>query len=62
MESNAFILLYSHHLFHCLSALTRKCGKEDNTNITLLPPDVFKVRNIEAGLMSGEGDELVDLI
>src|SRR5260221_3360003 len=36
--------------------------KDDNTNITLLPSDVFKVRNMEATLVDSRGNELVECI
>ena len=38
------------------------CGKDDNTNVTLLPSDVFEVRNTEATLVDSGGDELVECI
>ncbi len=37
-------------------------GKDDNTNITLLPSDVFEVWNMEATLVDSGGDELVEHI
>ena len=37
-------------------------GKDDNTNVTLLPSDVFKVHNMEATLVDSRGDELVEHI
>ena len=37
-------------------------GRDDNTNITLLPSDVFKVHNMEATLVDSRGDELVECI
>src|SRR5258708_7679040 len=47
-------------------ALSRRsdhpCGKDDNTNITLLPSDVFEVCNTEAILMDSRGDKLVEHI
>ncbi len=36
--------------------------KDDNANITLLPSDVFKVRNTEATLVDSGGNELVECI
>src|SRR5260370_1749040 len=38
------------------------CRKDDNTNITLLPSDVFEVHNTEATLVDSRGDELVECI
>src|SRR5258705_10020939 len=38
------------------------CRKDDNTNITLLPSDVFEVHNTEATLVDSRGDELVEHI
>src|SRR5258708_7340937 len=37
-------------------------GKDDNANVTLLPSDVFKVRNTEAILVDSGGNELVECI
>src|SRR5258705_7689737 len=37
-------------------------GKDDNTNVTLLPSNVFEVRNTEATLVDSRGDELVECI
>src|SRR5258708_22677871 len=37
-------------------------GKDDNTNVTLLPSDVFEVCNMEATLVDSGGDELVEHI
>ena len=37
-------------------------GKDDNANVTLLPSDVFEVRNTEATLVDSRGDELVEHI
>ena len=37
-------------------------GKDDNANVTLLPPDVFEVRNTEATLVDSGSDELVERI
>ena len=37
-------------------------GKDDNTNVTLLPSDVFEVRNTEATLVDSGGNELVECI
>src|SRR5258708_1946154 len=37
-------------------------GRDDNTNVTLLPPNVFKVHNMEATLVDSRGDELVEHI
>src|SRR5260221_2655183 len=38
------------------------CRKDDNTNITLLPSDVFEVHNMEATLVDSRGDKLVEHI
>src|SRR5258707_15408652 len=38
------------------------CRKDDNANITLLPSNVFEVRNMEATLVDSRGDELVECI
>ncbi len=38
------------------------CRKDDNTNITLLPSDMFEVHNMEATLVDSRGDELVEHI
>src|SRR5258707_4603492 len=38
------------------------CRKDDNTNVTLLPSDVFEVHNMEATLVDSRGDELVECI
>src|SRR5258708_30815252 len=38
------------------------CRKDDNANVTLLPSDVFEVRNTEATLVDSRGDELVERI
>ena len=37
-------------------------GKDDNTNVTLLPSNVFEVCNMEATLVDSRGDELVEHI
>ena len=37
-------------------------GKDDNANVTLLPPNVFEVRNTEATLVDSGGDKLVECI
>src|SRR5260221_596127 len=37
-------------------------GKDDNTNVTLLPSDVFEVHNTEATLVDSGGDKLVECI
>src|SRR5258708_1117596 len=37
-------------------------GKDDNANVTLLPSDVFEVRNMEATLVDSRGDKLVEHI
>src|SRR5258708_32457692 len=37
-------------------------GKDDNTNVTLLPSNVFEVCNMEAPLVDSRGDELVECI
>ncbi len=36
--------------------------KDDNTNITLLPSNVFEAQNMEATLVNSGGDELVECI
>ncbi len=36
--------------------------KDDNANVTLLPSDVFEVRNMEATLVDSRGNELVECI
>ena len=36
--------------------------KDDNTNVTLLPSNVFEVHNTEATLVDSGGDELVEHI
>src|SRR5258708_3587904 len=38
------------------------CRKDDNANVTLLPSNVFEVRNMEATLVDSRGDELVERI
>src|SRR5258705_11565273 len=38
------------------------CGKDDNANVTLLPSNVFEVRNTEATLVDSGGNELVEHI
>src|SRR5258707_493742 len=38
------------------------CRKDDNANITLLPSNVFEVRNMEVTLVDSRGDELVECI
>ena len=38
------------------------CRKDDNANVTLLPSDVFKVRNMEATLVDSRGNKLVECI
>ena len=37
-------------------------GKDDNANVTLLPSNVFEVRNTEATMVDSGGDELVEHI
>ena len=37
-------------------------GEDDNADITLLPSNVFEVRNTEATLVDSGGDELVERI
>ncbi len=37
-------------------------GKDENSNVTLLPSDVFKVQNTEATLVDSRGNELVECI
>ena len=48
------------------NALSRRsdhpCRKDDNANITLLPSNVFKVRNTEATMVDSGGDKLVECI
>ena len=38
------------------------CRKDDNANITLLPSNVFEVRNTEATVVDSGGDKLVECI
>src|SRR6266436_3764542 len=37
-------------------------GRDDNTNTTLLPSNMFEVHNTEATLVDSGGDELVECI
>ena len=39
-----------------------RSGKDDNANVTLLPPGVFEVRNTEATLVDSGSDKLVECI